>query len=71
MIVQVGNYYHCLRQRPDKKGNSFEYVPNKKYAYRDVKLTLAQLKISVPPTKMWSEAPLSVLNDQMLHPYTE
>jgi hypothetical protein len=28
MIAQVGNYYHCLRQRPGKKGNQFEYIPN-------------------------------------------
>jgi hypothetical protein len=71
MIAQVGNYYHCLRQRPDKKGNNFEYIPNKKYAYRDVKRTLAQIKIQVLPSRMWNESPLSVLNDQMLHPYTE
>jgi hypothetical protein len=71
MIAQVGNYYNCLRQRPNKQGNSFEYVPNKKYAYRDVKRTLAQIKIQVLPTRMWHENPLSVLNDQMLHPYTE
>jgi hypothetical protein len=56
MIAQVGNYYHCLRQRPDKKGSNFEYIPNKKYAYRDVKRTLAQLKISVLPSRMWNES---------------
>jgi hypothetical protein len=73
MIAQVGNYYNCLRQRPNKQGNtltSFEYIPNKMYAYRDVKRTLAQIKIQVLPTRMWNEAFLSVLTDQMLrHPY--
>ncbi len=74
MIAQVGNYYNCLRQRPHKQGNtltSFEYIPNKTYTYRDVKRTLAQIKIQVLPTRMWSEASLSVLTDQMLHPYME
>jgi hypothetical protein len=71
MIAQVGNYYLCLRQRPDKKGNCFEYVPNKKYACRDVKRTLAQIKVSVLPSRMWDESTLSVLSDKMLHPYTE
>jgi hypothetical protein len=74
MIALVGNYYNCLRQRPNKQGNtltSFEYIPNKTYAYRDVKRTLAQIKIQVLPTRMWNEASLSVLTDQMLHPYME
>jgi hypothetical protein len=71
MIAQVGNYYYCLRQRPSKKGNQIEYVPNKRYAYRDVKRTLAQIKISVLPSRMWDELPLAVLTDKMLHPYTE
>ncbi len=34
MIAQVGNYYYCLRQRPSKKGNQIEYIPNRKYPYR-------------------------------------
>ncbi len=46
MIAQVGNYYYSLRQRPGKKGNHVEYIPNKKYSYREVKRTLAQIKIS-------------------------
>ncbi len=71
MIAQVGNYYYCLCQRPSKKGNQIEYVPNKNYAYRDVKGTLAQIKISVLPSRMWDELPLAVLTDKMLHPYTE
>jgi hypothetical protein len=71
MIAQVGNYYYCLRQRPGKKGNQFEYIPNKKYSYREVKRTLAQIKISVLPSRMWDECPLVSLTDKMLHPYTE
>jgi hypothetical protein len=71
MIAQVGNYYYCLRQRPSKKGSLIEYIPNKRYAYRDVKRTLAQIKISVLPSRMWDELPLAVLTDKMLHPYTE
>ncbi len=72
MIAQVGNYYYCLRQRPGKRANQFEYIPNKNYAYRDnVKRTLSQLKISVLPSRMWDESALSVLTDEMLHPYTE
>ena len=71
MIAKVGNYYYCLRQRPGKKGNQFEYIPNRKYSYREVKRTLAQIKISVLPSRMWDEAPLTALTDKMLHPYTE
>jgi hypothetical protein len=71
MIAEVGNYYHCLRQRAGKKGNQFEYIPNKRYPYRDVKRTLAQLNISVLPSRMWDELALSALTDKMLHPYTE
>jgi hypothetical protein len=71
MIAQVGNYYYCLRQRPSKKGNQIEYIPNKRVAYRDLKRTLAQIKISVLPSRMWDELPLAVLTDKMLHPYTE
>jgi hypothetical protein len=71
MIAQVGNYHHCLRQRPGKRGNQFEYIPNKKYAYRDVKRTLAQIKILVLPSRMCDESALSVLTDEMFHPYTE
>jgi hypothetical protein len=71
MIAKVGNYYYCLRQRPGKKGNQFEYIPNRKYSYREVKRTLAQIKISVLPSRMWDETPLTVLTDKMLHPYTE
>jgi hypothetical protein len=70
IIAQVGNYY-CLRQRPSKKGNQIEYIPNKRYAYRDVKCTLAQITISVLPSRMWDELPLAVLTDKMLHSYTE
>jgi hypothetical protein len=71
MIAQVGNYYCCLRQRPGKKGNQFEYIPNRRYSYREVKRTLAQIKIAVLPSRMWDETPLTVLTDKMLHPYTE
>jgi hypothetical protein len=52
--------------RASKKGNQIEYVPNKRYAYKDVKRTLAQIKISVLPSRMWDE-----LTDKMLHLYTE
>jgi hypothetical protein len=68
MIVQVGNYYHCLRQRPDKKKNSFEYVPNKNTRIEMLNELLTQLQISVLPTRMWNEASLSVLNDQIQIP---
>ena len=29
-IARVGDYYYSLRQRPDKKSSSYEYIPNKK-----------------------------------------
>jgi hypothetical protein len=71
MIAQVGNYYNCLRQRPGKLGTSFGYIPNKRYAYKDVKRTLSQIKIQVLPSRMWDALALEPLTDKMLHPYTE
>ncbi len=70
-IPQVGDYYHCLRQRPDKKGNAYEYIPNLTHRYKDVKRTLAQINICVLPSRMWDELPLSASTDAGLHPYTE
>jgi hypothetical protein len=49
MIAQVATTTIAYAKDPI---NSFEYVPNTKYAYRDVKRTLAQLKIQVLPTRM-------------------
>jgi hypothetical protein len=66
-IAPVGDYYHCLRQRPEKKGNAFEYVPNLTHRYKDVKRTLAQINIQVLPSRMWDELPLSTTTDQQLH----
>jgi hypothetical protein len=70
-IPQVGDYYHCLRQRPEKKGNAYEYIPNLTHRYKDVKRTLAQINIQVLPSRMWDELPLSASTDAGLHPYTE
>jgi hypothetical protein len=65
------DYYNCLRQRPEKKGNAFEYVPTLTHRYKDVKRTLAQINIQVLPSRMWDELPLSTTADQQLHPYIE
>ncbi len=70
-IALVGDYYHCLRQRPEKKGNAFEYIPNLTHRYKDVKRTLAQIIIDVLPSRMWDELPFSTTTDQQLHPYIE
>jgi hypothetical protein len=70
-IALVGDYYHCLRQRPKKKGNAFEYVPNLTHRYKDVKRTLAQINIQVLPSRMRNELLLSTTTDQQLHSYIE
>jgi len=70
-IARVGDYYHCLRQRPEKKGSAYEYIPNLTYRYKDVKRTLKQINIHVLPSRMWDELPLSTTTDQQLHPYIE
>ena len=68
-IARVGDYYYSLRQRPDKKSSSYEYIPNKKYSYRAVKRTLAQISIQVTASRYWSDLALSTLSDHQLHPY--
>ncbi len=40
-MARVGDYYYSLRMRPEKKASTYEYVPNKRYSYKDVKRTLA------------------------------
>jgi hypothetical protein len=50
MISTVGDYYQCLRQRPNKKAPACEYIPNNRYAYKVVKHNLAQLGITVLPS---------------------
>ncbi len=47
MIARVGDYYYSLRMRPEKKASTYEYVPNKRYSYKEVKRTLAQIGIQV------------------------
>ncbi len=71
MIKTFGNYYACLRQRPEKKGIGYEYIPNEVYRYEDIKRTLGQLIIQIFPSRMWNELSLSPTKDQQLHPYTE
>jgi hypothetical protein len=70
-IARVGDYYYCLRQRPEKKGSAYEYIPNLTHRYKDVKRTLKQINIHVLPSRMWDELPLSTTTDQQLHPYIE
>jgi hypothetical protein len=48
----VGGYYYCLRLRPEKKGMAYEYIPNAKHRYRDVKRTLLKIKIQVLSSRM-------------------
>ena len=70
-IARVGDYYYSLRQRPDKKSSSYEYIPNKRYSYQVVKRTLAQIGIQVTASRYWSDLALSTLSDHQLHPYFE
>ena len=69
MIPIVGNYYSILRQRPTKQRDAFEYMPNPKYGYRQVKRDLAQLNVDVFPSRMWHENPTQAIPDEQLHPY--
>ena len=71
MIARVGDYYYSLRMRPDKKSATYEYIPNKRYSYKMVKRTLAQVNIHVTPSRYWSDVALSTLEDHQLHPYFE
>jgi hypothetical protein len=57
--------------RPEKKNPAYEYVPNKRYSYQDVKRTLAQIKIQVSASRYWSDLALSTLSNHQLHPYVE
>jgi hypothetical protein len=68
-IARVGDYYYSLRVRPEKKSPTYEYVPNKRYSYKDVKRTLAQIGIQVSPSRYWSDLALSTLSDHQIHPY--
>ena len=56
--------------RPDKKSATYEYIPNKRYSYKDVKRTLAQVNIQVTASRYWSDLALSTLDDHQLHPYS-
>ncbi len=69
VIPMVGNYYSILRQRPGKHSDAFEYMPNAKYAYRQVKRDLAHLNVEVLPSRMWHENPTQTVPDEQLHPY--
>jgi hypothetical protein len=71
MIPRVGDYYYCLRVRPEKKSSTFEYIPNKRHSYKDVKRTLAQIGIQVTPSRYWSDLALSTLSDHQIHPYIQ
>ncbi len=71
MIARVGDYYYSLRMWPEKKASTYEYVPNKRHSYKDVKRTLAQIGIQVSPSRYWSDLALSTLGDHQLHPYIE
>jgi hypothetical protein len=71
MIARVGDYYYCLRVRPEKKSSTYEYIPNKRHSYKDVKRTLAQIGIQVSPSRYWSDLALSTLSDHQIHPYIE
>jgi hypothetical protein len=70
-MARVGDYYYSLRLRPEKKASTYEYVPNKRYSYKDVKRTLAQIGIQVTASRYWSDLALSTLSDHQLHPYFE
>jgi hypothetical protein len=71
MIPRVRDYYFSLRLRPEKTTAMYEYIPNKRYSYKDVKRTLAQIGIKVLPSRYWSDLALSKLEDHQLHPYFE
>ncbi len=68
-MARVGDYYYSLRLRPEKKASTYEYIPNKRYSYKDVKRTLAQIDIQVTASRYWSNLALSTLSDHQLHPY--
>jgi hypothetical protein len=70
-MARVGDYYYSLRLRPEKKASTYEYVPNKRYSYKMVKRTLAQIGIQVLASRYWSDLALSTLSDHQLHPYFE
>ena len=55
MIARVGDYYYSLRMRPEKKASTYEYVPNKRHSYKDVKRTLAEIGIQVSASRYWSD----------------
>jgi hypothetical protein len=55
--------------RPEKKSATYEYIPNKRYSYKDVKRTLSQIGIQVTASRYWSDLALSTLDDHQLHPY--
>jgi hypothetical protein len=57
--------------RPEKKASTYEYVPNKRYSYKDVKRTFAQIGIQVSASRYWSDLALSTLGEHQLHPYVE
>jgi hypothetical protein len=72
MIARVGDYYYySLRMRPEKKASTYEYIPNKRCSYKDVKRTLAQINIQVTASRNGSDLALSTLDDHQLHPYFE
>ncbi len=72
MIMSVGNFYSTLRQRPiAKSNNSYEYMPNATYAFKDVKRQLEQLGFKALPSRMWNEGVLISTKDEQLHPYVE
>ncbi len=71
-IMSVGNYYSILRQRPiAKSNNSYEYMPNATYAFKDVKRSLEQLGFKILPSRMWNEGVFISTKDEQLHPYVE
>jgi hypothetical protein len=50
-IMSVRSFYSILRQRPiAKSNNSYEYMPNATYAFKDVKRQLEQLGFKVLPS---------------------
>jgi hypothetical protein len=58
MIAPVGDYYYSLQMRPEKKASTYEYIPNKRYSYKNVKRTLAQIGIQVTASRYWSDLAL-------------
>jgi hypothetical protein len=72
MIMSVGNFYSILRQRPvAKSNNSYEYMPNVTYAFKDVKRQVEQMGFKVLPSWMWSEGAFISTKDEQLHQYVE